>query len=266
MLVILLLVVIFIAVIFFINKNNEYFESYSIDAMDPLLKLEVEDLLNKVVDDINITHNKNLLVGNIDRVEKTINDDRINYIINVFIYSKRNFTNTNRKVTFDIDVTDNEIVVNSITKAFSRDVINFQRGGESARGATLYKPTIDLNKIKGNDNPPLEYTKVNYGETPNKIVDRNSWILPLDIPDNKLTIPSRKIIHVWDCSGIEVTSDTIEKVPILNHGMKPLTNIPDFIKYNFETKEETSQNSWLFDLSSDSASRPIGVTGSRGTK
>lgn len=266
MLVILLLVVIFIAVIFVINKKNENFESYSIDAMDPVLKVEVEELLNKVVDDINKTHNKNLLVGNIDRVEKTVNDNRINYIINVFIYSKRNFTNTNRKVTFDIDVTDNEIVVNSITKSFSRDVINFQRGGESARGATLYKPTIDLNKIKGNDNSPLEYTEVNYGETPNKMVDRNSWILPLDIPDNKLTIPSRKIIHAWDCSGIEVTSDTIEKVPILNHGMKPLHNIPDFIKYNFETKEETSQNSWLFDLASDSASRPIGVTGSRGTK
>ena len=80
------------------------------------------------------------------------------------------------------------------------------------------------------------------------MVDRNSWILPLDIPKNKLIIPSRKIIHVWDCNGVEVTSDTIKKIPILNHGMKPMNNIPDFIKYNFESKELDTKNHWLFDL------------------
>ena len=49
------------------------------------LKNEVEDLLKKVVDDINKKHNKNLLVGNIDRVEKTQKETSINYVINVFI-------------------------------------------------------------------------------------------------------------------------------------------------------------------------------------
>ena len=37
-------------------------------------------------------------------------------------------------------------------------------------------------------------------------------------------------------------------------------------KSNFETKEIDSDNSWLFDLASDSASRPIGITAAKGTK
>ena len=247
MLVLLIFVLIFIIAVFYVNNNKENFESYSIDAMDSELKYEVEELLKKIVDDINKKHNKNLLVGNIDRVEKTQKQNSINYVINVFIYNKKNFTNTNRKVTFDIDVNDNEIIINSITKGFSRDIINFQRGGLSARGATLYKPKVNIFNIRGDENNPLEYSKVNYTETPNKMVNRNSWILPLDIPENKLLIPSRKLIHVWDCNGVEVTSNTIENVPILNHGMKPLNNIPDFIKYNFESKG-SDKNHWLFDV------------------
>ncbi len=247
MLVLLIFVLIFIIAVFYVNNKRENFESYSIDAMDSELKYEVEELLKKIVDDINKKHNKNLLVGNIDRVEKTQKENSINYVINVFIYNKRNFTSTNRKVTFDIDVNDNEIIINSISKGFSRDIINFQRGGLSARGSTLYKPKVDILKIRGNENYPLEYSKVEYGETPNKMVNRNSWILPFDIPDNKLLIPSRKLIHVWDCSGVEVTSDSIENVPILNHGMRPLNNIPDFIKYNFEAKGSDTSH-WLFDV------------------
>ena len=140
MLVLLIFVLIFIIAVFYVNNKRENFESYSIDAMDSELKYEVEELLKKIVDDINKKHNKNLLVGNIDRVEKTQKENSINYVINVFIYNKRNFTSTNRKVTFDIDVNDNEIIINSISKGFFRDIINFQRGGLSARGATLYKP------------------------------------------------------------------------------------------------------------------------------
>jgi hypothetical protein len=267
MLVLILFLLIFITIIYFIiNKKTENFTSYSIDAMDQNLKYEVEDLLNKVIEDINKNHNKELLVGNIDRVEKTNHDDKINYVINAFIYNKKNFTNTNRKVSFDIDITDKEIIVNSISKGFSRDIVKFQRGGVSTRGSTLFKPNYDILKVRSNETPILDYSKINYNETPNKMVDRNSWILPNDIPENKLLIPSRKIIHVWDCNGVEITSDTIKNIPILNHGMKPMNNIPDFIKYNFENKSESSNNSWLFDLSSDSASRPIGITGSSGTK
>lgn len=266
MLVLLLLLLLFIFTIVIIYKNKEDFNSYSIDAMDTKLKYEVEALLKIVVNDINKKHNKNILIGNIDRVEKTQKDNHINYIINVFIYNKKNFTNINRKVTFDIDVTDNEIIINSITNGFSRNIINFQRGGISSRGSTLYKPNIDIYNIRANENKSLEFSDVKYGETPNKMVNRNSWILPIDIPKHKLIIPTRKIIHAWGCDSVEVTTDNIKQIPILNHGMRPLNNIPDFIKYNFESKSHKSNNSWLFDLASDSASRPIGITGSSGTK
>ena len=266
MLVLLLLLLLFIFTLVVIYKKKEYFNSYSIDAIDDKLKYEVESLLKIVVDDINKTHNKNLLIGNIDRVEKTHNDKYINYMINVFIYNKKNFTNINKKVTFDIDVTDKEIIINSIMNGFSRNIINFQRGGVSTRGSTLYKPNIDIYKIRANETKSLEFTDVKYDETPNKMVNRNAWILPIDIPKHKLIIPTRKIIHAWGCDSVEVTSDTIKKIPILNHGMRPLNNIPDFIKYNFESKTHNSNNSWLFDLASDSASRPIGISGASGTK
>lgn len=242
----LLIVVLIISLIFF--KNRENFESYSIDGMEPNLKHEVESILKLVVDDINKKYNKNLYVGNIDRVEKTMKDKFINYKINVFIYNKKNFTNTNRKVTFDIDLSDNEIIVNKITRGFSRDLPNVQRGGISVRGSTLYKPKTDISKVTGVHNIPFEFTNINYPETKKKMVDRNSWILPKEWNFNNLVIPSRKILHVWDCSGVEVTSDTIKKKPILNHSMKPMNNIPNFVNYNFENNEGESNNHWLFEL------------------
>jgi hypothetical protein len=260
----LIVLLLIFSLVFF--KNREQFVSVSVDAMEPSLKQEVETILNLVIDDINKNYNKELLVGSIDRVEKTVIENGINYVINVFIYNKRNFTNTNRKVSFDIDLNDTEIIVNKITRGFSRDIPNIQRGGESSRGATLYKPKSDLTDLESTENKILDYTTVEYTETPNKMVDRKSWLLPKEWTKNNIIIPTRKILHVWDCSGVEVTSDNLNNTPILNHGMKPLNNIPNFVNYNFENKEENSNNSWLFDLASDSASRPIGVTGSRGTK
>jgi len=265
-LIISLLIIVLVVCVLLLVRNKEQFISYGIDAMEPNLKQEVEDILNLVVADINKNYNKELYVGSIDRVEKTILDEGINYVINVFIYNKRNFTNTNRKVTFDIDLNDSEIIVNKITRGFSRDIPQVQRGGIASRGDTLYKPPTNVSNLQTNESRVFDFSEVNYTETKNKMVDRNSWIMPKELTKTNLIIPSRKILHVWDCSGVEVTSDNINDTPILNHGMKPMNNIPNFIKFNFETKQEESNNSWLFDLASDSSSRPIGVTGSSGTK
>ena len=242
----LIILILILSLVFF--KNRENFESYSIDGIEPSLKQEVENILELVVNDINKNYNKNLYVGNIDRVEKTIKENSINYNINVFIYNNRNFTNTNRKVTFDIDLNDSEIIVNKITRGFSRDLPNVQRGGISSRGSTLYKPKTNISKVTGNDNIPFEFTNINYPETKQKMVDRNSWLLPKEWNYSNLVIPTRKILHVWDCTGVEMTSDTIKKKPILNHSMKPMNNIPNFVNYNFENNEPESNNHWLFDL------------------
>ena len=240
--VVLLLI---LSLVFF--KNREQFTSYSIDAMEPGLKQEVEQILNLVIKDINKNYNKELIVGAVDRVEKTMNENSINYVINVFIYNKRNFTNTNRKVTFNIDINDSEIIVNKIERGFSRDIPNVQRGGISARGATLYKPKSDVSNLEGTESSELEFSDVKFTETSNKMVDRKSVIFPKELTNNNLIIPTRKLIHVWDCNGVEVTSDNIQNTPILNHSMRPLNNLPNFINYNFENKEE-SNNHWLFDL------------------
>jgi hypothetical protein len=265
-LIISLLIIVLVVCVLLLVRNKEQFISLSIDAMEPNLKQEVETILNLVVTDINKNYNKELYVGSIDRVEKTVIEEGINYIVNVFIYNKRNFTNTNRKVTFDIDINDKEIIVNKITRGFSRDIPQVQRGGISSRGSTLYKASSDISKLESSQSKILDHSEVDYPETNKKMVNRNAWIIPKELSRNNLIIPTRKILHVWDCSGVEVTSDNMKDVPILNHGMKPINNIPCFNKYNFESKQENSNNSWLFDLASDSSSRPIGVTGASGTK
>ena len=130
----LIVLILILLLIFF--KNREHFISYSIDAIEPNLKQEVETILNLVIDDINRNYNKELYVGNIDRVEKTMNQNSINYVINVFIYNKRNFTNTNRKVTFDIDINDSEIIVNKIERDFQEMCQAFNVG--------VFQPEVQL--------------------------------------------------------------------------------------------------------------------------
>ena len=266
MLVCYIYIIILIIVLFYFLKKKEDFESYSIDAMDNDLKKEIELILKRVIDNINKNFNKKLLIGNIDRVEKTMLDNKINYLINVFIYNNYGINSINRKMIFDIDITENEIIINKIYKGLSSKLDDNQYGGVSTRGATLFKPAVNIDNVSGSIQPSLDFKEIHYSETKNKLVDRNSWILPPELTRHNIYIPTRKILHIWDKNGIEVTSNNLKNTPILNHGMKPLNNIPDFVKYNFENKEEDSNNSWLFDLASDSASRPIGVSSSKGTK
>mgnify|MGYP007000095276 len=70
-----------------------------------------------------------------------------------------------------------------------------------------FKPKTDLTDLESTENKILDYTSVDYTETSNKMVDRNSWLLPKEWTRNNLIIPTRKILHVWDCNGVEVTSD-----------------------------------------------------------
>lgn len=264
--ILLIILVIFILIVVSIINSKEDFTSYSIDAIEPDLKNEVEELLNLVIQDINKKYNKKLILGNIDRVEKTNKDNMVNYKINVFVYNKTGFTNINKKITFDIDVDEKNIVVNKIVNGSSLDISNAQRGGISTRGSTLYKPESDVNNLLGIEQTILDSREVDFIETKNKMVDRNKWILPPEVNKKDYTIPTRKILHEWDVYGVERTSDSLKDIPILNHGMSPLTSVPVFSKYNFESKETDSPNFWLFDLAADSASRPIGVGTATGTQ
>ena len=72
--VILTLIILILILSLIFLKNRENFTSYSIDAIEPGLKQEVETILNLVIQDINKNYNKELYVGNIDRVEKTMNE------------------------------------------------------------------------------------------------------------------------------------------------------------------------------------------------
>ena len=69
--------------------------------------------------------------------------------------------------------------------------------------------------------------------------------------DNENNVIKAEHVKIdWDCFGIP-TNET-----------RVIRNTPNFIKSNYTEKHELYD--WLFNPASDSASRPIGVTGARG--
>ena len=93
------------------------------------------------------------------------------------------------------------------------------------------------------------------------MVDRNKWILDNDAEKYKFVnaFPNRNVIPQWDCFGISSVKDGCG----LNHSSHKFKKIPNFFINNYTLDSETYD--WLFNPANDSASRPIGVTGARGS-
>jgi hypothetical protein len=232
---------------------KEKFTSYY-NNIDITLNDEVNIIINKILDDINIKFNIKLIMGHIDRVEKTIEENGTNYNINVFIYNTQKFIT--KKINFDITINNNNIILNNIKIGDSRKILIEERGGIASRGSIVYKPLVDMNSVRKYNTTILDYTNVEFKETENKNVDRTKTILPNnDI--NKVLYPIKIINNIWDCFGVSKISKVSK-----DHAVSK-TNIAPKLYINNYTGESKKYH-FLFDPSQDSSSRPIGVTGARG--
>lgn len=255
------------------KTNVEKNKKKSIATMHTITKDETEYvkfLIQNIIENINQKYSKKLTLGDVEKVEKSKVKSGTRYNVVIFINNDKRF-NT-RKYVFDFILTDKAvIVVRDITMG---DSVNFvlERTPYSERGSTLYKPKekkapkLDISKTD------LEYSKVNKKisvDSGKKAISpslRSKTILPTEAEYltsiNYRPFPCRKIDVVWDkqaCSPIECgNKDTCGEY----HGRVQGKVFPNFNPTLFNG--DSKNNHWLFDLGADSASRPIGVTGSRG--
>ena len=256
MIVIFFLVLILIIIFLYLKSHHEKFVSTPVDTIDSVSKHECYLLVDSVLNNINNKFKKNFVRGNLDRVEKEFDEENnsINYKINVFIYNPDK--DVNRKILFDITFNDKHIILNSIKNGVSREVLGIERDAVDSRGSIVFKPKVDISKVKKYSDSKNNYSLVDFEDTPDKrngVVDRTSWILNPDAEmfDNENNVIKSEYVKIdWDCFGIP-TNETLV-----------IRKTPQFIKSNYTEKHELYD--WLFNPVSDSGSRPVGVTGARG--
>ena len=248
MIIIYFLVLILIILFLYLKIQNEYFNSVPVDTIDSVSKHECKLIIDTILNDINKKYNKNLIRGNLDRIEKNIDNDKLNYKINVFIYNKDK--DTNKKVCFDVDYNNRYIILNSIKNGISREILNIERDAIPERGSIVFKPRVNMDNVNKNNELKNNFSNVSFNECPYKMVNRTKHILDKEsqIYDNKRDMFNYdNRIPMWDSFGI----------PIESEDDKVLRNTPKFIVSNFTAKNDLYH--WLFDPAQDSASRPIGT-------
>jgi hypothetical protein len=238
MIIIFFLVLILILIFLYLKCENEKFVSYSVDTLDSVTKHECYLIIDTILDDINAKYKKNLVRGEIERVEKTfINKNKLNYKINIFIYNLNK--HTNQKILFDITYDSESIVVNSINSGISRNILDIERDAIPSRGSIVYKPKVNMDLVHKNNELKNNHSVVDFVETPNKQQNRTKWILDKEAKlfDNKNAVDRESNIKLqWDCFGI-ATND---------NSRKTLRNIPNFVISNYTEKEDL-YNSCFFD-------------------
>ena len=105
-------------IILYLKSQNELFVSEPEDTLNSVTKEEVNLIVDSLLKNINDSYGKNLVRGNIDRIEKELEDNKIHYKINIFVYNKDK--DTNKKVLFDVTFDGIHILVNSIKPGVSR--------------------------------------------------------------------------------------------------------------------------------------------------
>lgn len=257
MIIVLTQVLIILLLIFLNIKKKENFRV--IDTIDSVTKEECNLLIDVVLSNINDKFNKNLIRGNLDSVEKTYLDNSINYKINVFIYNNDKFTN--KKIFFDITYDNKHIILNKVKNGVSREILNIERDAITSRGSIVFKPKVNIDLVKKNNNIKFDYSNFNIPETNNKMVNRNKWVLDNDANSykNNIVFPNKFVKKYWDCFGIAYVND---KGCGLNHSSHKFEKIPNFFINNYAVNSDIYD--WMFNPAEDSASRPIGITGATG--
>ena len=266
----LILIGIIILLICFITNKEHFVNTYISNTLPYNHNFRM--LLDTILGDINNRYNVNYTSGTIERVDidesnnsnnYNNSDKYINLNIVAFIYE------VNRKITlkvlFDVDMDQmGNLTINSIQRINS--IPQLERGQTTGRNTNLYK--TDLGKYTGYNQTDLDYTQFNEKNKSDKIVvNRTNNIYDLETQsmiDMKKQFPCRRNQHVWDTLGVQFIEGTDGECRCINSGASSTTPAPTLNPTIFVRNEDSYE--WLFDVASDVASRPVGITGARGTK
>ena len=225
-------------------------------------------LVTKILERVNKEHGTCFQATRMDRVairaNKT-NKNELHYKLHYFVSEWEG--TTNRKLIFELVVNEKEntLVVVSINNGASLDPL-LPRQKEPERQSILYKPPSTL-EVTGVKETSLEHASYkNKTNEKEELLNRNRFI---DIPSKKDIDPStiypmRMKLPSWNLMSIHAIDegnvpDTKCMKSGIFHGVKKDAK-PVFPTLNptlFGGNNATFD--WLFSLTEDSASRPIGI-------
>lgn len=252
---------IIILLICFITKKEHFVNTYISNTLP--YNHNFRTIFDTVLGDVNDRYNVNYTTGTIERIDiDESNNDYINLNAVVFIYEV--YRKITLKVLFDINMDKQaNITINSITRINA--LPQLERGQDTDRNSNLYK--TNLGEYTGYNESSLNYTLFNEKNKPdNIIVNRTKNIYDSETQKNidiKKSNKCRKALHVWDTLGVQFTKGG-DNCSNINSGALPSVPSPTLNPTIFVRNEDSYK--WLFDVASDVASRPVGITGARGTK
>lgn len=231
-----------------------------IETTSPDFKEEINDIIDHILTELNRLYKKQMVRINVERAEKKhMIGERYSYQVFVFVFNYAKESNAKLNIKFDVIGT--YVKVNSVDVMGSLASLFKHRDGIDTRGQVEFKRPIDIDTVRFDSNMPLEFSDVDFKETTDKMVDRNSWILPKErtLLGNIKTFPSKQVVSEWNSYGIaEYESGTNDQhLGGINHGTRRFSLVPNFYKNNFQICD--GDYVWLFDTSKDVVSRPLGV-------
>lgn len=260
-----LVLILIIVIIFGIMCLYKVQENFTITYTTTTLPSNnyLSDLVDTILLNLNNTHNVNYIQGDIERVTNKKIEHGDNFSIIVFVYETKHKKTLKINLNVNVDK-KNRVTLNNINLVNSPEVMD--RSNLTGRDEKVYK--TNLEKYYGVNQTKLEYDNADIVETKNKQLNRNKWIIQ-DEPTNLSSLgfkqfPCREMEHTWDNKGIMNIENQNKDCKGIYSGTKKQHLQPYFNPTIFVRNEDSY--SWMFDLASDSASRPVGITGSRGTK
>lgn len=264
--VILILIFTVTIILYKLLGVNESFttQEYIYETLKKKDKEMCKLVLDSVLSNINEKYELSYAKGYIERAKISENKEHTNLLLQVFLYETS--SDVNKKVVIDVNLNkDNTVTINNIRNASSLEKPIVNNLGVSGRGSDLYKTKLGV--LKPNDNIKLEYSDFDIPETKDKSQNRTNWILDKDASSLKKQdvkmFPCRINRHVWDKNGISIIQKENSGCKGVYSGASEKPLVPNYYPNLFSNNDDSYH--WMFDRASDSASRPVGVTGARGS-
>lgn len=258
-----LILLIIIFVLLCLNTRENFTDTY-IEKTLPH-NHNFRTIVDMILQDINNRYNINYSSGSIERVDikEDKKKEKKNLNMIVFLYEINYKITIKTLINIDIDK-KNKITINSIDKLNSQIPLN--RSQISERTSNGCK--TGLGKYKGNSISSLDYTLFNEKNKSDKmIVNRTNNLYDdetLKIKKSGLKqFPCRNNQHVWDTLGVHFIEGETNKCMGIYSGASSKKIVPQYNPTIFVRNEDSYK--WLFDVASDSASRPVGITGASGS-